>query len=125
MLKDKIIPELLTLHPVSDEHRQQMEENEKDKWDESLFENHTVSTTFGTETMKLHEKNFYSGKNNKYYMREIRRLCTDGHQTSIVDELEQDIKVVNVEYNNLSYHIKKEREKLKRQKADLYELERN
>jgi len=202
MLKDEIIPELLTLHPVSDEHRQRMEENEKEplftlvfdreayspeffihlwdkyriavityrknvkvKWDESLFEEYTVSTTFGAETMKLHEQNFYSGKNDKYCLREIRRLCTDGHQTSIVstnqiliieeiasymfarwsqeiffrymrqeyaldkiiqysvDELEHDIKVVNVEYNNLSYRIKKEREKLKRRKADLYELE--
>jgi hypothetical protein len=199
MLKDEIIPELLTLHPVSDEHRQRMEENEKEplftlvfdreayspeffihlwdkyriavityrknvkvKWDESLFEEYTVSTTFGAETMKLHEQNFYSGKNDKYCLREIRRLCTDGHQTSIVstnqiliieeiasymfarwsqeiffrymrqeyaldkiiqysvDELEHDIKVVNVEYNNLSYRIKKEREKLKRRKADLY-----
>jgi hypothetical protein len=139
--------------------------NVKDKWDESLFEDYTVSTTFGTEMMKLHEQNFYSGKNNKYCLREIRRLCPDGHQTSIVstnqiliieviascmfarwsqeiffrfmrqeyaldkiiqysvDELDQDIKVVNVVYNNLSYRIKKEREKLKRRKADLYELE--
>jgi hypothetical protein len=204
ILSDEIIPQLIELHPVSDEQKQRMEADEKeplftlvfdreayspeffvhlwdeyriavityrknvkDKWNESLFKDHTVSTTFGTETMKLHEQNFYSGKNNQYCLREVRRLCPDGHQTSIVtthqvliieviashmfarwsqeiffrymrqeyaldkiiqysvDELDKDLMVVNVEYNNLSYRIKKEREKLKRRKADLYALEQN
>jgi hypothetical protein len=115
--------------------------------------------------MKLHEKKFVSGKNGEYTMREVRRLCTSGHQTSIVstnkkltieviashmfarwsqeiffrymiqefafdkivqysiDELDSDIKVVNVEYNNITYRIKKVREKLGRRRAKLYELE--
>ena len=33
--------------------------------------------------MKLHEKEFTS-KDGKYKMREVHRLCQDGHQTSIV-----------------------------------------
>jgi len=98
-------------------------------------------------------------------MREIRKLCDKGHQTSIVttnkilsiaviaahmfarwaqenffrymrqeyaldkiiqysvDEIDNDIKVVNNEYNNITYRIRKEREKLSRRKAKLYEHE--
>ena len=201
MLREEIIPQLLTLHPVSDEQKKRMEENDKeplftlvfdreawspaffaelwkkriavityrknvtDKWDESLFEDYAVATTFETETMKLHEQDLYSGKNGQYRMREVRRQCPDGHQTSIVstnqilpleviasymfarwsqeiyfrsmrqeyamdkmiqytvDELDNEIMIINVEYNRLSDRIKKEREKLSRRKAILYELE--
>jgi len=201
MLREDIIPQLLTLHPVSDGQKKRMEENDKeplftlvfdreawspaffaelwdkriavityrknvkDKWDESLFEDYAVATTFGTETMKLHEQDLYSGKNGQYRMREVRRQCPDGHQTSIVstnqilpleviashmfarwsqeiffrsmrqeyamdkiiqysvDELDNEIMIINVEYNRLSDRIKKEREKLGRRKAILYELE--
>ena len=96
-------------------------------------------------------------------MREVRKLCRDGHQTSIVttnqvlkteviasnmfarwsqenffrymrqeyaldkifpiNEIDKDIKVVNPEYNNITYRIKKEKEKLSRRKAKLYEWE--
>jgi hypothetical protein len=202
ILGDEIIPQLLKLHPVTDERRRLMEEdpdepvftlvfdreayspefffrlwnkyriavityrkNVKDTWDESLFEDYAVSTTFGSETMKLHEQEFYPLKNGNNLLREVRRLCREGHQTSIVttnrkllldviascmfarwsqeiffrymrqeyaldkiiqysvDELDNDIRVVNVEYNNISYRIKKEREKLSRRKAKLYEPE--
>jgi hypothetical protein len=202
ILSDDIIPELLKLHPVSEERKQLMakdpdepvftlifdreayspkffsdlwknhriavityRKNAKDTWDETLFKNYTVSTTYGSETMKLHEEKFVSGKNGEYTMREVRRLCSSGHQTGIVgtnqkltvemiashlfarwsqelffrymrqefafdkivqysvDELESDIKVVNVEYNNISCRIKKVREKLGRRRAKLYELE--
>jgi len=40
-----------------------------------------------------------------------------------IDEIDNDIKVVSQEYNNITYRIKKEREKLSRRKAKLYELE--
>jgi hypothetical protein len=40
-----------------------------------------------------------------------------------VDELDGDIKVVNLEYNNITYRIKKEREKLSRRRAKFYECE--
>jgi hypothetical protein len=38
-----------------------------------------------------------------------------------VDKLDDNIQVVNVEYNNLTYKIKKEREKLARRKTKLFE----
>jgi predicted nucleic acid-binding Zn-ribbon protein len=40
-----------------------------------------------------------------------------------INELDGNIKVVNVEYNNLSYKIKNAREKLARVKANLYEID--
>jgi hypothetical protein len=203
MLTEEIIPQLLHLHPVSEEHKQRMEADEnvplftlvfdregyspeffhdlwekyriaiityrkyaKDHWDEELFEDYTVPTTFEDEEMKLHEKEFIS-KDGKYKMREVRRLCKDGHQTCIVttnrilsiimiasymfarwaqeiffgymrqeyafdkiiqyavDELDKNTKVVNPAYNNATYTIKKERDKLTRLKAKLYAHEEN
>jgi hypothetical protein len=201
ILNDEIVPELLRLHPVSDQRKQIMESNpdepvftlifdreawspeffarlwEKyriavityrknvtDNWDEALFDHYTVPTTIGKEEMKLHEGKFCSA-DGKYSMREVRKLNPNGHQTSIVttnkilsiimiashmfgrwvqenffrymrldyafdkiiqysiDELDGNIKVVNVEYNNITYKIKKEREKLARRKAKLYEYD--
>jgi len=199
MLNDKIIPELLRLHPVSDERKQAMADcldeplftlvfdreayspdffaqlwnkhriavityrkNVKDIWDESLFEDCPVTTTMGDVQMKLHEKNFVT---EKCVMRQVRKLNENGHQTSIVttnrvlktamiacymfarwamenffrymrqeyaldkiiqysiDQIDENIKVVNREYSNIAYKIKKEREKLNRRKANLYKWE--
>jgi hypothetical protein len=199
MLDDEIIPELLKLHPVTDEHKKCMEENPdepvftlvfdreawspaffaklwnehriavityrknvKDKWDESLFKEHIVTTTFDKESMKLHEQSLSYGE---FVMREVRKLCPGGHQTSIVttnkiltiehvaacmfarwaqenffrymrqdfsfdnivqysiDEIDGETMVVNREYSNLCYKIKKEKEKLNRRKAKIYQLE--
>lgn len=201
MLKNEIIPKLLTLHPVTSERKLQMEQNPdvplftlifdreafsisffkylwdeyriavityrkntKDKWDESLFKPHQVSTSLGIETMDLHEKSNTSEK-GEFMLREVRKLSDSGHQTSIVssnkilpieaiashmfarwtqeiffrymrqeyaldkiiqysvNEIDSNIKVVNIEYNNITYKIKKEREKLSRFKAKLFELE--
>jgi hypothetical protein len=135
-----------------------------DKWDESLFEDYMVPTTMENEPMKLAEQELCSA-DGKYPMREVRKLCKDGHQTSIVttnkilsivmiashmfarwvqenffrymrqeyaldkiiqysvDKLDDNIMVVNVAYNNMTYKIKKEREKLARRKAKLYEYD--
>jgi len=124
-----------------------------------LFKECEVTTALGNVKMKLHEERFYQ---KEYAMREVRKLCNEGHQTSIVttnqilstidiashmfarwaqenffrymrqeyaldkiiqysiDEIDSDIKVVNQEYNNITYRIKKEREKLSRRKAKLY-----
>lgn len=199
VLNDEIIPELLRLHPVSDERKRAMEEcadepvftlvfdrevyspaffaqlwdkyriavityrkNVKEQWDESLFEEYPVITTLGEVQMKIHEQNFTA---EKCVMREIRKLGKGGHQTSIittnrvlkitmiaccmfarwaqenffrymrqeyaldkiiqysVDEIDENIKVVNQEYNNITCKIKREREKLSRRKAKLYEWE--
>ena len=201
ILNDDIVPQLLELHPASEERTQIMEANPEepvftlvfdresyspkffselwkkhriavityrknvtDKWDEALFSEYTVPTTFGDEKMKLHEKNFTTA-DGKYTMREVRKLNQDGHQTSIIttnkilsiaiiasymfarwaqenffrymrldyaldkiiqysiDELDGNIKVVSVEYNNITYKIKKSREKLARRKAKLYEYD--
>jgi len=197
MLLCEIIPELIRLHPVSEDRLRLMEENTgepvftlvfdreawspdlfirlwnsyriavityrknvKDIWDEELFEECNITTTLGENKMKLREECFYQ---NGYPMREVRKLCKEGHQTSIVttnqilslteiashmfarwaqenffrymrqeyaldkiiqysvDELDDNIQVVNQEYNNITYRIKKEREKLSRRKAKLYE----
>lgn len=40
-----------------------------------------------------------------------------------VESIDNDFVIVNPEYNNLSYHIKKTREKISRRKAKLYQLE--
>jgi hypothetical protein len=199
MLLSEIIPELIKLHPVSDEQKKRMEDNPdeplftlvfdreawspaffaelwdtcriaiityrknvKDKWDEDLFEEYSVDTTLGETKMKLHEQNF---SQSHCTMREVRKLCDKEHQTSIVttnkilsmamiaahmfarwaqenffrymrqeyaldkiiqysvDKIDNDIKVVNNEYNNITYRIRKEREKLSRRKAKLYEHE--
>ena len=40
----------------------------------------------------------------------------------VVKEIDSDFVVSNPEYNNLSYHLKKIREKINRRKAKLYEL---
>ena len=198
MLNEEIVPKLLELHPVSEEHKKRMEENEneplftlvfdreayspaffdllwekyriaiityrknvKDDWDEALFEECSVPTTMGNANMKLCEQNFQT-PDGKHSMREVRKLCADGHQTSIVatnkilpaiviasymfarwvqenffrymrqeyaldkilqysvDVLNGELKVVNLAYSNIVYKIKKEREKLQRQKLKLY-----
>jgi hypothetical protein len=133
--------------------------NAKDKWDESLFTECEVTTSLGEKEMKLSEQAFC---HEQCTMREVRRLCKEGHQTAIVttnrvlsteriaslmfarwaqenffrymrqeyaldkiiqytvDNLDGDVKVVNQEYNNITYKIKKEREKIARRKAKLY-----
>jgi len=199
ILVNEIIPELLNLHPVSDERKQLMKENPdeplftlvfdreayspslfaelwntyriaiityrknvKDSWKEEEFTDYEVVTSLGETKMKLHEQEFC---HEKCTMREVRKLSNDGHQTAIVttnkilsiikiascmfarwaqenffrymrqeyaldkiiqysiDEIYNDIKIVNPEYNNIMYRIKKEKEKLNRRKAKLYELE--
>jgi hypothetical protein len=54
-----------------------------DHWDEALFKPYQVPTTLENEQMKLHQQTFCT-PDGKYSMREVRRLCDDGHQTSIV-----------------------------------------
>jgi hypothetical protein len=199
MLVSHIVPQLIKLHPVSDEHNRRMEEcpdeplftlvfdreayspalfaqlwntfriavityrkNVKDEWDESLFVDSQVVTSLGETKMKLHEQDF---SHERCSMREIRKLCDKGHQTSIVttnkilsresiasqmfarwaqenffrymrqeyaldkiiqysiDEIDKEITVVNQEYNNITYRITKEKEKLSRRKASMYENE--
>lgn len=134
--------------------------NVKDDWQEADFEEMEVETRLGKSSMQLLEKEITA---DGCPMREIRRLCSDGHQTSIVttnyvlstvllagymfgrwiqenffrymrqeyaldriiqysiDEIDNNIMVVNREYSNITYRIKKEREKLSRIKAKYYD----
>ncbi len=124
-----------------------------DVWDEAEFEDISVDTRLGKTQMKLHEKQITL---DGYSMREVRRLTTNGHQTSIitnnkilsvaliagymfgrwvqenffrylrqdyafdkiiqyaVDEVDKTVMVVNREYSNIQYEIKRHREKLYR-----------
>lgn len=134
--------------------------NVKDNWDEALFEEETVETRLGETTMKLHEEETVL---DGHPLREVRRLTSSGHQTSIittnriwslvliatymfgrwvqenffrymrqeysidkiiqyaVDELDESFMVVNREYSNIQYKIKKMREKRSRAKAKMYD----
>jgi len=61
------------------------------------------------------QENFFRYMRQEYALDKIIQYSTD--------EIDKDIRVVNPEYNNISYRIKKEREKLGRRKAELYEYE--
>jgi hypothetical protein len=134
--------------------------NVKDSWDEAVFEDVKVETRIAETEMKLHEEAVVV---DQYPMREVRRLCPNSHQTSIVtnnkilplaliaaymfgrwiqenffrylrqeysfdkiiqytvDDIDNNIVVVNREYSNIEYKIKKSREKLSRLKAKFYD----
>ena len=61
------------------------------------------------------QENFFRYMRQEYAMDKIIQYS--------VEKINSDIKVVNQEYNNISYRIKKEREKLGRRKAKLYECD--
>jgi hypothetical protein len=132
----------------------------KDNWEEAEFEEVKVDVRLGETRMKLHEKEVIL---DGYPLREVRRLSTGGHQTSIVtnnrfltlslvacymfgrwvqenffrylrqdyaldkiikyatDQIDKTVMVVNREYSNLQYEIKRNREKLYRLKANIYQ----
>ena len=134
--------------------------NVKHEWEEAEFEEVDVQSRIGRSPMLLHEKEITIDECN---MREIRRLCPGGHQTSIITtnrilsvgllagymfgrwiqenffrymrqeyaldritqyaacEIDDSFVVVNREYSNITYLIKKEREKLTRLKASSYD----
>ena len=136
--------------------------NVKDEWEEADFEEVEVDTGLGKTEMKLHEKEITL---DSYSMREVRRLTSTGHQTSIitnnkiltialvacymfgrwvqenffrylrqdyafdrliqyaVDEIDKTVMVVNREYSNIQYEIKRCREKLYRVKANIYKYQ--
>jgi len=136
----------------------------KDQWEEADFEEVKVDVRLGETVMKLHEKEIVL---DDYPMREVRRLTSTGHQTSIitnnkiltlaliacymfgrwvqenffrylrqdyafdkiiqysVDEVDKTVMVVNREYSNIQYDIKRCREKLYRIKANIYKYQQN
>ena len=136
----------------------------KDEWEEADFEEVEVDTGLGKTQMKLHEKEITLANCS---MREVRRLTSSGHQTSIVtnnktltlaliacymfgrwvqenffrylrldyafdriiqyaiDEVDKKVMVVNREYSNIQYEIKRWREKLYRVKANIYKYQQD
>lgn len=59
--------------------------NVKDTWNEDLFQETEVATTIDKVKMKLHQEDLLLTSNKKSYkLKEVRKLCKDGHQTSIV-----------------------------------------
>ena len=138
--------------------------NVKDEWEYTDFEEVKVDVGLGKTDMKLHEKETVL---NGYSMREVRRLTTNGHQTSIItnnkilsltliacymfgrwvqenffrylrqdyafdkivqyaiDNIDKSFMVVNREYSNIQYEIKRCREKLYRLKANIYKYQQN
>jgi hypothetical protein len=61
------------------------------------------------------QENFFRYMRQEYALDKIIQYA--------VDNIEPDIKIVNLEYNNITYRIKKEKEKLSRRKAKFYEHE--
>jgi hypothetical protein len=60
------------------------------------------------------QENFFSFMRQNYAIDKIIQYS--------IDEIDKDFKVVNQEYNNITYRIKKENEKLSRRAAKLYEF---
>ena len=138
--------------------------NVKDQWEEADFKEVDVDVRLGKTQMRLHEKAVVL---DGYSMREVRRLTSNGHQTSIitnnkfltialiacymfgrwvqenffrylcqdyafdriikyaVDQADKTTMVVNREYSNIQYEIKRCREKLNRIKANIYKYQQN
>lgn len=135
--------------------------NVKDKWDENIFSTYKIEIEGNMVEMDLAEK---SVELEGMLMREVRKKCEGGHQTSIistnkklsltllalymfsrwsqenffkymrqdydldrisqytVEQIDDNVMVVNPKYSNLSYHIKKVREKISRRNASLFTL---
>jgi hypothetical protein len=55
--------------------------NVKNIWDEAEFVDYEIETELGTTTMPLHEKEI---EIDGVHMREIRKLSSGGHQTSVI-----------------------------------------
>ena len=58
----------------------------KDPWPESEFREHTVTLTHGESvTLRIAERCSWIGdRSNGLWVREVRKLCASGHQTSII-----------------------------------------
>lgn len=81
----------------------------------------TTNYQLSTEKIAMYMFARWSQENFFRYMRQeydIDRIMQYG-----VDELNKNIEVVNREYSNLTYHLKKIREKISRRQSNLYLLE--
>ena len=84
----------------------------------------SIITTNQKITLQAIASNMFARWTQENYFRYMRQeYAVDKILQYSVDEIDGDIKVVNREYSNIEYKIKKEREKLGRKKAKLYDFQ--
>lgn len=81
----------------------------------------TTNKKINTQSVATHMFARWTQENFFRYMRLDYRL--DSIVQNAVDQIDNDFEVVNPEYNNLSYKLKKVREKITRRKAQLYTIQ--
>jgi len=82
----------------------------------------SIITTNQKITIQVIASNMFARWTQENYFRYMRQeYAVDKILQYSVDEIDGNIKVVNREYSNMEYQIKKEREKLGRKKAKLYD----
>jgi len=82
----------------------------------------TTNKKLSMENIALHMFSRWTQENFFKYLRQefaFDRMCQYA-----IESIDGEFKVVNPEYNNINYLLKKEREKISRCKANLYEFER-
>jgi hypothetical protein len=84
----------------------------------------SILTTHPKISIQAIASNMFARWTQENFFRYMRQeYAVDKILQYSVDEIDGDIKVVNREYSNMEYKIKKEREKLQRKKAKLYDMQ--
>ncbi len=81
-----------------------------------------ITTNRKLSKLDLAKKMFSRWTQENYFKYMRKEYDFDRLLQYVVKEIDSDFVVSNPEYNNLSYHLKKIREKINRRKAKLYEL---
>lgn len=81
----------------------------------------TTNRKITTQSVAVHMFSRWTQENFFRYMRQDYRL--DSIVQNTIDQIDKILEVVNPEYNNLTYRIKKIREKITRRKAHLYTIQ--
>ena len=83
----------------------------------------TTNNKITTQSVAIHMFARWTQENFFRYMRQDYRLDTIVQNT--VDQIDKDFSIVDPEYNNVSYKLKKIREKISRRKAQLFTIQEN
>lgn len=81
----------------------------------------TTNKKINTHSVGIHMFARWTQENFFRYMRQDYRL--DSIVQNTVDQIDKDFAIVNPEYNNVSYKLKKIREKISRRKAQLFTIQ--
>lgn len=81
----------------------------------------TTNQKIGTQSVAIHMFARWTQENFFKYMRQDYRL--DSIVQNTVDQIDKDFMIVNPEYNNVSYKLKKIRGKISRRKAQLFTIQ--